>query len=464
MRILLKCPTRSRPARVLKTLGTYIRLADRPDLIGVAVSCDTDDPTMQNPTDLKTLLAPCAWSRIFYSPNKTKIEACNANMNEIDWEWDIVVLVSDDMVPQVRGYDEVIRSQMTNRFPDRNGILWFNDGCQGNKLNTLCIFGRTFYDQRGVIYDPSYKSLFCDTELTDHCAEQYADRCLYIQSCIIRHEHPGTGFAQYMDALYDRNQKYWNEDMYTYIRRKVYPYDWSVLIPTIPGREASLQALLDSLREKVARLAPGLRMDINVNFDNREKSIGVKREELLQGAKGKYMSFIDDDDEITDAYIEDLRDTIAGGFDVMRLRGQIQQYTFTHSLENTLSGMMAKGEVFLRPPNHLNPMLTDVAKFNHFGDATRGEDLDWTIRLAQKKFLEREYQSDPSRIHYIYQMGNRKVDPASLEFQKQTSYDMMLRMVWTPAGPRLPEDIPPPPPSKPGPRILKLGPRGFVSS
>lgn len=459
MRILLKCPTRSRPARVLKTLGTYLRLAARPDLLGVAVSCDIDDPTMKDTTELQKLLAPCAWSRIFYSPNTNKIQACNANMNEIEWDWDIVVLVSDDMVPQSRGYDDVIRSQMTTRFPDRNGILWFNDGCQGTNLNTLCIFGRTLYEERGVIYDPSYKSLFCDTELTDHCRGIYSSRCHYSQSCIIRHEHPGAGYSQYMDALYDRNQKYWNEDMYTYIRRKVYPYDWSVLIPTIPGREASLQSLMAGIREKVGRLAPMLRIDIVLNFDNREKSIGQKREELLQGATGKYMSFIDDDDQITDAYIEDLRDTILGEYHVMRLRGQIQQYTFTHSLENALSGMMAQGEVFLRPPNHLNPMMTDVAKLVHFGNAIRGEDLDWTIRMSKRGFLEREFRSDPSRIHYIYEMGTRRVDAATLENQKQTRYETMLKAVWTPAGARLPDEgsgrrIP----------VLKLGPRGFVSS
>lgn len=459
MRILLKCPTRSRPARVLKTLGAYVRLAARPDLLGVAVSCDADDPTMANTADLQTVLAPCAWSRVFYGTNATKIAACNANMSEIDWDWDIVVLVSDDMMPQMRGYDETIRTQMSTRFPDRNGILWFNDGCQGSNLNTLCIYGRAFYDQQGFIYNPAYKSLFCDTELTDQCRGMYADRCHYSPSCIIRHEHPGAGYTQYMDALYDRNQRYWNEDMYTYISRKAYAYDWSVLIPTIPGREASLQSLLASIRETVARIAPHLRVEYSVAFDNREKSIGRKRQELLQAAKGKYMSFIDDDDAITDAYIEDLRDTIAGGFHVMRLRGQIHPYTFTHSLENTLSGAMAAGEVFLRPPNHLNPMLTDVAKLVPFGDAVRGEDLDWTIRLAKRGFLEREFRSDPSRIHYLYQMGDRRVDAGTLERQKQMSYETMLKAVWTPSGKRLPDP-------QQGSRIpiLRLTSRGFVSS
>ena len=107
-------------------------------------------------------------------------------------------------------------------------------------------------------------------------------------------------------------------------------------------------------------------------------------------------------------------------------------------------------------------MMTDVAKLIHFKDSIRGEDLDWTIRMSRAGFLTHEYQSDPARIHYIYNMGDRKVDHTTLELQKTTSYDTMLRMVWTPAGPRVSEDIPQ---QEPGPKIpvLRLGSRGFVS-
>jgi hypothetical protein len=377
-------------------------------------------------------------------------------MNEIDWNWDIVVLVSDDMIPQLKGWDDVIRTHMTVRFPDTNGILWFNDGHQGDNLNTLCVFGRTMYESFGYIYHPDYKSLFCDTELTDLCKGELASKCMYFPYCIIRHEHPGTGYAQNMDALYDRNQKYWNEDMYTYIRRKKYEYNISFLIPTIAGREKSLVRLTDSIHEKMARLAPHLRYTINLSFDNREISVGIKRQKLIQESKAKYSAFIDDDDEITDAYIEDMYKMIQESYPVMRLRGRIDPYTFTHSLENTLKGAMARGEVFLRPPNHLNPMMTDVAKLVHYRDALRGEDLDWTIRMARTGFLTSEYRSDDSRIHYIYNMGDRKVDPGSITFQENTSYETMLSVVWTPTGAQVP--TPQPPPSK-----LRLTSRGFVS-
>lgn len=477
MRILLKCPTRSRPQKVIQTLGSYMKLANNTKDIGVAVSCDEDDVSMTRnlvQEEIKRTLLPSSWCRIFFSPNKSKIEACNANINEINWDWDIIVLVSDDMIPQLKGWDDVIRTYMISRFPDTNGILWFNDGHQGDRLNTLCVYGRAMYESLGYIYHPDYKSLFCDTELTDLCKGELADKCLYIPYCIIRHEHPGTGYAQNMDALYDRNQKYWNEDMYTYIRRKKYLYDWSVLIPTIPGREKKLRCLVADIREKLERICPELRVEFCVAFDNREMSIGLKRQQLLNQAKGKYLSFIDDDDTITDAYIEDLWACFQGGYPTMRLRGQMKEYTFTHSVKVTLAHKMATTEeppVFQRPPNHLNPMFADIAKLIPFKNAVHGEDLDWTIVLLKSKFLEVEYQSDPLRIHYNYELGVREIGRNIAIQQQNITYDDMLKMVFTPAG----EPIPPGIPSPGGMTLgkialqkqrdagLKLGPRGFVS-
>ena len=464
MRILLKCPTRDRPQKVIETLAKYVSLANHPEKLGIAVSCDDNDITMKRnlvQEELRRSVKGISYVQIFYSGNTNKIQACNANMDEITWDWDIVVLVSDDMIPQIKGYDDVIRNHMMARFPDTDGILWFNDGYQGEKLNTLTIFGRKMYERFGYLYHPSYKSLFCDTELTDLCKGELADKCLYVPYCIIRHEHPGTGYAQNMDSLYERNQKFWNEDMHTYALRKKYPYDWSILIPTIPGREKGLQTLMTTIREKVNRICPDMRIEFCIAFDNREMSIGMKRQRLLDDAKGKYLSFIDDDDDITDAYVEDLWVCVQGEYDVMRIWGQMSQYKFVHSTAVKITDKMAtQGEnaVFQRPPNHLNPMLAVLAKMVPFKNAVYGEDLDWTVSLYRTGFLTREYQSDPSRIHYIYNLGDRKVHADILTQQQGMTYGQMLDLIFTPAATAVQSNEKP---QKTG--GLRLGPRGFVS-
>lgn len=461
MRILLKCPTRSRPQKVIATLRKYVQLARNREQLAIALSCDEDDSSMrrQQP-DLDSILGSVAWHRVFFGPNKTKIEACNANMDEIEYPWDIVVLISDDMLPQVEGWDDVIRSHMLAYFPDTDGILWCNDGYQKANLNTLCIYGRKMYESLGCIYRPEYKSFYCDTELTDRCRGDLAPKCRYVPHCIIRHEHPGTGFGQNMDTLYAKNQSYWSTDLQTYVRRKVYSFDWSILIPTMTGREQGLRRLIESIHEKTKRVAPHMKYEICLAFDNRESSVGVKRQELLQGAKGKYMSFIDDDDEITDAYIEDLWSTIQGGYDTMRIRGQMSEYQFVHSTDITLSSYAATQDeppLFQRPPNHLNPMLTDIAKLVSFKDATRGEDLDWALSMCRTGSLKTEYRSDPSRVHYIYHAGSHLPSPAAARRQRDITYEALLGLVWVPRA-SAPSDS-----TLTGPRVLRLTAKGFVS-
>jgi hypothetical protein len=408
---------------------------------------------------IKNITHRTDWCEIYYSNNTTKIEAVNSDIASVPWAWDVVLLVSDDMVPQVKGYDDVIRTHMMANFADTDGILWINDGTQGNNLNTITVMGRKMYDSFGYLYHPAYKSLYCDTEFTDLCRSTLSNKCTYIPHMLIRHEHPGTGFADRHDALYARNQSYWSQDLHTYIQRKAYAYDWSILIPTITGREETLKRLLGVINEIKMRVCPSLKIEICISYDNREKKIGTKRQQLLQGAKGKYFSFIDDDDLVTDAYFEDALSTIQGNFHVCRLRGQMAQYTFTHSLENTLDMPMCIGDVFIRPPNHLNVMLTDIGNLISFGNAIRGEDLDWTIRLAQSRYLQTEYTSDPSRIHYIYNLGTRTIHEGTAEMQRKTNYSTMLKMVWIDGGAA--EQASRPVQSRTG--GFRLTSRGFVS-
>jgi glycosyltransferase involved in cell wall biosynthesis len=444
----------------MSVLKKYHQMANHPELIGVAVSCDEDDESMTRglvKDELhRTSLQYFAWQRVFYGQSKSKIEACNADVAAVDYPWDIIMLVSDDMVPQIKGYDDLIRTQMLAKFPDTDGILWFNDGYQKDNLNTLSIMGRKMYDSFGYIYHPSYKSFYCDTEFSDLCKGAMKDKCTYIPYCIIRHEHPGLGYKPH-DTLYNSNQRWWSTDLHTYIARKTYQYDWSILIPTIPGRELKLQTLIRTIHELHQSICPTLRIDINVYFDNRELSIGAKRQALLQGAKGKYMSFIDDDDLVLPPYFEDAAACIAQEFDVCRLRGKIGDYTFTHSIVTKLDSKMAEGDVFTRPPNHLNVILTDVAKCVQFGDAFRGEDFDWAIKLSKTGYLKSEYTSDPSRIHYIYDIGDRSLPPNAIERQRLITSEDMLRAVWSPNGHVVPRKDQPVSTTR-----FKLGPRGFV--
>lgn len=216
MRLLIKYPTRQRPKQFLETLAAYAGRLYKPEQTVILVTCDTDDRTMQTPA-IRHAVATCGVEcHIIYGPNKSKVEAINYGMNTVDW-WDIVLLASDDMIPQVDGYDEAIRIAMRENYPHTDGALWWWDGRQ-KSINTIQCLGRLEYERMGYLYHHDYLSLWCDNEATDVGLKD--GKLRFIDRCIIKNESPDWGGNQRKDALYTRNNKLYHIDRRTYERRK----------------------------------------------------------------------------------------------------------------------------------------------------------------------------------------------------------------------------------------------------
>jgi hypothetical protein len=73
-------------------------------------------------------------------------------------DWDILVVMSDDMVCVTHGWDDIIRQDMNENFPDTDGVLHYNDGNQKANVMTMSIIGRKYYKRDGYIYNPEYQS------------------------------------------------------------------------------------------------------------------------------------------------------------------------------------------------------------------------------------------------------------------------------------------------------------------
>ena len=218
MNLLIKFPTRVRARKFLKVLSKYIRLLDD-KTTPIIVSCDNDDVSMKE--DFVTqVISQYDNVVVQFNDNANKIEAINHNMGNLDF--DIVLLASDDMVPHTKGFDTIIKEKMLSNYPDTDGVLWFNDGYKGNELNTLCILGKKYFDRFGYIYNPEYKSVWCDNEFMD--VSKLLGRVSYFDNVIIRHEHPDWGFGV-NDTIHMSNIKHESGDRLTYERRKKTNFD-----------------------------------------------------------------------------------------------------------------------------------------------------------------------------------------------------------------------------------------------
>jgi hypothetical protein len=183
MKLLIKWPTRSRPKLFRDNLARYREYLCGWHRVQFVVTADLADPTMNNP-EMRAHLDSIPELKYRFGDSKSKIEAVNADIDLAD-PWDVLLLASDDMVPVVKGFDDVIDRSFRAFYPDYNGALWFNDGLIGRRICTLSIMGRPLYDHFGYIYHPDYFSLYPDQEFTEECERM--GRIRYFPNVIVAH-------------------------------------------------------------------------------------------------------------------------------------------------------------------------------------------------------------------------------------------------------------------------------------
>ena len=213
MRILFKYPTFRRPSWFKSTLQKYYDMLSEKHEYEFLITLNEDDETMTN-SRMRSFMESFSHLGYKIGNHKTKIEAINADMDSKDF--DILFLVSDDMIPIVPGFDDVIVQAMEENFPDLDGALHYNDDCCGkDRTITLSIMGKKLYDWFGYIYHFDYNSFFCDNEFTDEVRRM--EKVVYFPEVIVKHDFRGWSGA---DETYKRNTKSGRPDESTYKKRK----------------------------------------------------------------------------------------------------------------------------------------------------------------------------------------------------------------------------------------------------
>jgi glycosyltransferase involved in cell wall biosynthesis len=118
------------------------------------------------------------------------------------------------------------------------------------------------------------------------------------------------------------------------------------------------------------------RTQILIDIDNGQASIGAKRNRLIAAAEGRYVVFIDDDDAITEDYLEQIFVGIDEDVDHIGV-GMI--YTPTHGSPVPVECSMRHewtfdGTKYLRPPQHTCAIRRSIATQVMFPDISFGED------------------------------------------------------------------------------------------
>jgi hypothetical protein len=199
--------SRSRPEKFLAALEN-IREMSASDNYEVIAKLDSDDyDTISHLLKNKKNYPEVT---VYFGKSESKVHAINRDLEAVTGQ--IICNHSDDMFFTVKGFDDIIRREME---PDT--YLHFPDGYTNERLCTYSIMHVDYYKRFNYIYNPNYKSLWCDNESME--VAKILGRYKYVDEKILEHRHPAWGHGE-KDAQYRKTEKFNILDKATYMRRK----------------------------------------------------------------------------------------------------------------------------------------------------------------------------------------------------------------------------------------------------
>ncbi len=178
----------------------------------------------------------------------------------------------------------------------------------------------------------------------------------------------------------------------------------TILIPTVPSRLNYFYPRL--MNHLVNQIEPKYKdvVELISFFDNKKRSIGRKRQEMIDLAQGKYLVFIDDDDRIADDYVETVINELNNNIDVdvlvynciCRVNGgheKLCKYGIEFEYGDIMGGREWRGK-----PAHTMVWKSSIVKKHRYADKVHGEDIEWVVRAS--KDIKTQVRID--RVLYWY--------------------------------------------------------------
>jgi hypothetical protein len=180
----------------------------------------------------------------------------------------------------------------------------------------------------------------------------------------------------------------------------------SILIPTMHNRFGMLGRLLGNLEYQIIQSEAMDIVEVLVNADGGQKSIGLKRNELLKQSKGRMVCFVDDDDLVSGYYVSEILKAAKSDPDAIGINGTIdynggvKKWFISKDLDYC-TRIDAKGnEYFDRYTNHLAPVKRRIAIQIGFPEINFAEDYDYAKRLHDADLIKTEIIIDKPMYHY----------------------------------------------------------------
>ena len=176
----------------------------------------------------------------------------------------------------------------------------------------------------------------------------------------------------------------------------------SILVATVPSRLTTFYPRI--MTELLRQTENYPEVEIIGLFDNKKRTIGQKRQDLLNLARGKYLVFIDDDDRISEDYIKTIMgalnqnpETDCVVFDcICKVNGgrdKLCKYGIEFEYGDILGGAEWRGK-----PAHTMVYKSSIAKRHSYNNMNHGEDVNWVVRAC----VDIKQQTRINKVLYHY--------------------------------------------------------------
>jgi len=158
----------------------------------------------------------------------------------------------------------------------------------------------------------------------------------------------------------------------------------SILICSVDTieRKESLNKLIHELNHQVCSNYAEEIVEIIVEKDNGELSVGGKRNVLIDKAQGEYICFIDDDDFISSNYLNTILQNLTKDILLIRIEHLIQGVkTTTIQPSLYIDNLVTNELIYCVNHLHLCPHKRLISKQIKFKELNFSEDIDYSQRI-----------------------------------------------------------------------------------
>ena len=176
----------------------------------------------------------------------------------------------------------------------------------------------------------------------------------------------------------------------------------SILVLTVPSRLSFFYPRI--MKQLLDQCDSFPEVEILGLFDNKKRTVGEKRQDLLNIARGEYLVFIDDDDRIADDYVSTIIDALINHpetdcvvFDCICTTNNSKMVYGKYGIEydyyeDTVNNM------WYGKPAHTMVYKSSIAKEHVYSSTNFGEDVDWVKRAC----IDIKHQTRIDKVLYYY--------------------------------------------------------------